>query len=122
MLYGDAPDLGIARVYRHSHAGIVSGRLDGRLLVLVADGEQSVVARFAAGNQVYGVSSRNRALAVLAREYLGHDIILECAKERIERHEWDEWWQSRPDLVDPDCLRNADCGADSYCRADGTCG
>jgi sugar-specific transcriptional regulator TrmB len=100
MLYGQAPDLDIHHLYHHSHAEIVRRRIGGRLLVLVADSSETLVARFAAGNQVYGFSSRNRALALLAQEYLGHDIILECAKDRIERAEWDAWWQSRADLIE----------------------
>lgn len=100
MLYGAAPDLHPARakLYAHSHTEIVEQRIGGRLLVLVADDRRTVVARFAPGNQVYGFSSQNPALALLAREYLGHDIILECAKERNERREWDAWWKSREDL------------------------
>lgn len=100
MHYGDPPDLGGVQVYTHMHAGIVERRIGGRLLVLVADAVQTVVARFAAGNQVYGFSSRNPALALLATEYLSHDIILECAKDRIERREWDAWWQGREDLAE----------------------
>jgi sugar-specific transcriptional regulator TrmB len=100
MIYGEAAELDFARVYHHSHADIVSRRIDGRLLVLVADGCHTVVARFTPSNQVYGFASANRALALLAREYLGHDIVLECAKERIERREWDAWWRSRDDLVE----------------------
>jgi sugar-specific transcriptional regulator TrmB len=100
MHYGDPPDLGGVQVYTHMHADIVERRIGGRLLVLVADTVHTVVARFAAGNQVYGFSSRNPALALLATEYLSHDIILECAKDRIERREWDAWWQSRADLVE----------------------
>jgi sugar-specific transcriptional regulator TrmB len=100
MLYGQAPDLDIHHLYHHSHADIVRRRIGGRLLVLVTDGSETLVARFAAGNQIYGFSSRNQALALLAQEYLGHDIILECAKDRIERAEWDAWWQSRADLIE----------------------
>jgi sugar-specific transcriptional regulator TrmB len=100
MLYGQAADLDIAHLYHHAHADIVRSRIGGRLLVLVADGIQTVVARFAAGSQVYGFSSQNQALALLAQEYLGHDIILESAKERIDRATWDAWWQSRADLVE----------------------
>src|SRR6185437_12055185 len=37
MLYGEAAELDFARVYHHSHADIVQQRIDGRLLVLVAD-------------------------------------------------------------------------------------
>jgi sugar-specific transcriptional regulator TrmB len=99
MLYGAPVDLGSAQVYSHAHTDIVRARIGGRMLVLVADDARSVVARFAAGNQVYGFSSQNRALALLAKEYLGHDIILECAKDRTERREWDAWWQSHEDLV-----------------------
>lgn len=100
MLYGPAQDLGIHHLYHHSHAEIVRRRIGGRLLVLVVDGAETLVARFAAGNQIYGFSSRNQALALVAQEYLGHDIILECAKDRIERVEWDAWWQSRTDLIE----------------------
>lgn len=100
MLYGENTDLQIRHLYHHSHADIVRGRIGGRLLVLVADGMQTLVARFAAGNQVYGFSSMNQALGLVAQEYLGHDIILECAKDRSERREWDAWWKSREDLVE----------------------
>ena len=100
MLYGPVADLEIPHVYHHAHADIVRGRIGGRLLVLVADGTQTVIARFAAASQVYGFSSQNRALALVAQEYLGHDIILECAKERMDRGTWDEWWKSRDDLVE----------------------
>jgi sugar-specific transcriptional regulator TrmB len=99
MLYGAAVELGGAQVYTHAHTDIVRARIGGRLMVLVGDDTRSVVARFAAGNQVYGYSSQNRALALLAKEYLGHDIILECAKDRTDRREWDAWWQSHEDLV-----------------------
>jgi sugar-specific transcriptional regulator TrmB len=100
MLYGQVADLGIEQIYHHSHAEIVRERIGGRLLMLVADGAQTVVARYAAGSQVYGFSSQNRALALIAQEYLGHDIILECAKERMDRREWDAWWQGREDLIE----------------------
>ncbi len=103
MLYGATPELGNAHVYSHLHTEIVRSRIGGRLLVLVADDERTVVARFAAGNQVYGFSSQNQALALLAKEYLGHDIILECAKQRTDRREWDAWWKSHEDLVEIIC-------------------
>jgi HTH-type transcriptional regulator, sugar sensing transcriptional regulator len=100
VLYGEPLDVDFACVYHHSHAEIVKQRINGRLLVLVADGLHTVVARFTPSNQVYGFASPNRALALLAREYLGHDIVLECAKELIDRRDWDSWWQSRDDLVE----------------------
>jgi sugar-specific transcriptional regulator TrmB len=100
MLYGEADDLEVRHVYHHAHAAIVRARIGGRLLVLVADGRHVVIARFATGGEVYGCSSQNQALALLAREYLGHDIILESAKDRIEREAWDAWWKSRQDLVE----------------------
>lgn len=100
MLYGQATDLEIEHLYHHSHTDIVGNRIGGRLLVLVGDGTQTVIARFAAGSQVYGFSSQNQALALVAQEYLGHDIILECAKERIDRSTWDEWWKNRADLAE----------------------
>jgi HTH-type transcriptional regulator, sugar sensing transcriptional regulator len=100
MLYGESLEVDFACVYHHSHAEIVQRRIDGRLLVLVADGLYTVVARFTPSDQVYGFAGSNRALALLAREYLGHDIVLECAKELIDRRQWDSWWQGRDDLVE----------------------
>jgi hypothetical protein len=97
MLYGSA-DLPLERLYHHSHADIVRERIGGRMLALVVDGAQVVVGRYADDGQLYSLSTQNRALALLAQEYLQHDIILECAKDRIDRKEWDVWWKNRPDL------------------------
>jgi len=97
MLYGEA-DLPVEYVYRHVHADIVSARIGGRMVVAIADDAEVAVARFAPAGQIYGISTQNQALVLLAHEYLGHDIMLECAKERMAREEWDAWWRSREDL------------------------
>jgi hypothetical protein len=99
MLYGEA-DLPVEYVHHHFHADIVTARIGGRMVVATADGSEVAIARFAPAGQIYGVSTQNQALVLLAHEYLGHDIMLEGAKERMEREQWDAWWSSRPELRD----------------------
>jgi hypothetical protein len=37
-------------------------------------------------------------LALIAQEYLHHDIVLQRAQAAIGFDEWDRWWQADPDL------------------------
>jgi hypothetical protein len=37
-------------------------------------------------------------LALITREYLHHDIVLQRAQIAIGLDEWDRWWQADPDL------------------------
>ena len=42
--------------------------------------------------------TRNPVLALIAREYLHHDLVLQRAQIAIGFGEWDRWWQADPEL------------------------
>jgi hypothetical protein len=44
------------------------------------------------------VRTRNPVLALITREYLHHDIVLQRAQAAFGFDEWDRWWQADPDL------------------------
>jgi HTH-type transcriptional regulator, sugar sensing transcriptional regulator len=97
MLYGEgAPDFGSWLV--HSYQQIVTDRLGGRMLTVVADREEALIAHIPRRGQASAVRTRNPVLALIAQEYLHHDIVLQRAQLAIGFDEWDRWWQADPDL------------------------
>ena len=76
----------------------MSDRIGGRLLTLVADGEEALVAHIPRHGAASAVRTRNPVLALITREYLHHDIVLQRAQIAIGLDEWDRWWQADPDL------------------------
>ena len=97
MLYGDEAPLAGAW-YSHSYRQIVTDRIKGRMLTLVADGEEALVAHIPRRGAASAVRTRNPVLALITREYLHHDIVLQRAQVAIGLDEWDRWWQGDPDL------------------------
>lgn len=97
MLYGDElPSVG--SWLSHSYRAIVTDRIAGRMLTLVADGEEALIAHIPRRGNASGVRTRNPVLALIAQEYLHHDIVLQRAQLQIGFDEWDRWWQADPDL------------------------
>lgn len=82
----------------HSYREIVSDRLGGRMLTLVADGEEALIAHIPRQGPPSAVRTRNPVLALITREYLHHDIVLQRAQAAMGFDEWDRWWQGDPDL------------------------
>jgi hypothetical protein len=97
MLYGDEPPLA-GSWYSHSYRQIVTDRIRGRMLTLVVDGEEALVAHIPRRGEASAVRTRNPVLALITREYLHHDIVLQRAQVAIGLDEWDRWWQGDPDL------------------------
>ena len=98
MLYGDeAPD-GIGSWLVHSYQPIVADRIGGRMLTVVADREEALIAHIPRQGRANAVRTRSPVLALIAQEYLHHDIVLQRAQLRIGFDEWDRWWQADPDL------------------------
>ena len=97
MLYGDEPPPAGAW-YSHSYRQIVTDRIKGRMLTLVVDGEEALVAHIPRRGEASAVRTRNPVLALITREYLHHDIVLQRAQVAIGLDEWDRWWQADPDL------------------------
>jgi HTH-type transcriptional regulator, sugar sensing transcriptional regulator len=83
---------------RHSYEEIVGNRVGGRMLTLVADGTEALVARLRDRDGAAGVRTRNPVLTLIVSEYLHHDLVLQRAQIGIGFDEWDRWWQADPDL------------------------
>src|SRR5918911_1702104 len=98
MFYGDEVPSEAGSWLTHGYRQIVSDRIGGRLLTLVADGEEALVAPIPRPGAASAVRTRNPVLALITREYLHHDIVLQRAQIAIGLDEWDRWWQADPDL------------------------
>jgi sugar-specific transcriptional regulator TrmB len=96
MLYGDGP-LPSGAWLRHHYVEIVAGRVGGRLLALVADEEEALIARIPRDGEAAAVRSRNPVMTLIVQEYLHHDSILQRAQINIGFEAWDRWWQADPD-------------------------
>jgi sugar-specific transcriptional regulator TrmB len=97
MLYGEEP-LDIGSWLVHSYQQIVTDRIGGRMLTVVADREEALIAHIPRQGQASAVRTRNPVLALIAQEYLHHDIVLQRAQLAIGFDEWDRWWQADPNL------------------------
>jgi sugar-specific transcriptional regulator TrmB len=97
MLYGEEP-LDIGSWLIHSYQQIVADRIEGRMLTIVADREEALIAHIPRQGQASAVRTRNPVLALIAQEYLHHDLVLQRAQLSIGFDEWDRWWQADPDL------------------------
>jgi predicted transcriptional regulator len=98
MLYGEEPPLEAGTWLTHGYRQIVSDRIDGRMLTVVADGAEALVAHIPRHGPPSAVRTRNPVLALITREYLHHDIVLQRAQAAFGFDEWDRWWQADPDL------------------------
>lgn len=96
MLYGEA-ELPPGDWQLHHYEDIVAERVGGRLIALVADGEEALMARIPHSGDISAVRSRNPVMALVVREYLHHDNILQRAQRAIGFDQWDSWWQADPD-------------------------
>ncbi len=97
MVYGDEP-LEAGSWERHSYRDIVENRIGGRMLTLVADAEETLIAHIPRQGEATAVRTRNPVLTLIAEEYLHHDLVLQRAQVMIGFDQWDRWWQADPDL------------------------
>lgn len=98
MMYASAPEAPAGTWLHHSYEEIVGTRIGGRMLTLVADAGEALIARFTDAGAAAGVRTRNPVLTLVASEYLHHDMVLQRAQIKIGFDQWDEWWQADPDL------------------------
>ena len=98
MIYGEEATLEVGSWLHHGYGDIVAERLHGRMLTLAADHEEALIAHIPRRGEATGVRTRNPVLALVAQEYLHHDIVLQRAQINIGYGRWDEWWQADPDL------------------------
>ena len=97
MLYGEDP-LPPGAWMRHHYREIVANRVGGRLIALVADHGEGLIARFPSDGAASAVRSRNPVFALIVREYLHHDNMLQRAQSVIGFERWDDWWQGNPSV------------------------
>jgi len=98
MLYADTDELPPGRWLQHSYEEIVASRIGGRMLTLVADSAEALIARMPEHGEASGVRTTSQVLTLIVQEYLHHDLVLQRAQINIGFDEWDRWWQADPDL------------------------
>ena len=98
MLYSATADEPDGTWLRHSYEEIVGNRVGGRMLTLVADGAEALVARLRDDGGADGVRTRHPVLTLIVSEYLHHDLVLQRAQIDIGFDEWDRWWLADPEL------------------------
>ena len=98
MLYSDEEELPPGKWLRHSYEEIVADRIGGRMLSLVADASEALIARIDRRGDASAVRTRSAVLTLIVQEYLHHDFVLQRAQVNIGFDEWDRWWQADPDL------------------------
>jgi HTH-type transcriptional regulator, sugar sensing transcriptional regulator len=90
MLYGTrAPDVGWWQL--HSYRETVASRIGGRMLTMVADGGEALIAHMPERGDASAVRTRSPVLTLVAEEYLIHDLTLQKAKTMTGYDEWDKW-------------------------------
>jgi sugar-specific transcriptional regulator TrmB len=98
MLYSQEDELPPGTWLRHSYEEIVANRIGGRMLTLVSDARQALIARIPRRGDASAVRTRSPVLTLIVQEYLHHDMVLQRAQINIGFDEWDRWWQADPDL------------------------
>ena len=98
MLYSNEQELPAGNWQRHSYEGIVANRIGGRMLTLVADASEGLIARINQRGDATAVRTRSPVVTLIVQEYLHHDLVLQRAQINIGFDEWDRWWQADPDL------------------------
>jgi sugar-specific transcriptional regulator TrmB len=90
MLYGEG-DLDVGWWQHHSYRETVASRIGGRMLTLVADGKEALIAHMPERGDPSAVRTQNPVLCLVAEEYLIHDLTLQKAKTMTGYEEWDQW-------------------------------
>jgi sugar-specific transcriptional regulator TrmB len=79
---------------RHSYRETVASRIGGRMLTLVADASEALIAHMPEQGDASAVRTRSPVLCLVAEEYLIHDFTLQKAKTMTGYDEWDRWLRS----------------------------
>ena len=85
MLFGESAPQNLGSVYLHhfidSH--IVENRLGAQLMVLSADSREVLVANLGPHTDGWAVRTRDRALILVAEEYVRHDVVLAALTAKV---------------------------------------
>jgi HTH-type transcriptional regulator, sugar sensing transcriptional regulator len=97
MLYGgDTPSVGWWQL--HSYRETVASRIGGRMLTLVGDGGDALIAHVPDRGEASAVRTTSPVLTLVAEEYLIHDLTLQKAKTMTGYAEWDKQLRSDEEL------------------------
>lgn len=91
------PPVGRVYTHRYSSPEVVLHRLGRRIFTVVADHDTVVIAGIDAAD-VWGIWSDDTAVALVAAEYVRHDIALQLIAERLHEAGMDGFWQTDPEL------------------------
>ncbi len=101
MLFGEVPPHDLGSVYLHhfidSH--IVENRLQAQLMVLAADGREVLVANLGPQLEGWAVRTRDRALVLVAEEYVRHDVVLAALTAQVGKEVLQNLIASSDDLA-----------------------
>ena len=93
MLYGvDPPQVGWWQ--QHSYRETVATRIGGRMVTVVADGAEALIAHIPDSREASGVRTQSLVLTLVAEEYLIHEFTLQRTKEWAGYEEYDRWLRS----------------------------
>ena len=93
----DVPTVGVSFVHRFSDPETVRERVGCRLLAVVADRREVVIAG-AVGDDVWGLYSDDPAIVLIAVEYVRHDIAMQVLVERFGTESVEKFWHDDPIL------------------------
>lgn len=93
MLYGvDPPRVGWWQ--QHSYRETVASRIGGRMLTLVTDAAEALIAHIPDSGEASAVRTRSPVLTLVAEEYLIHELTLQRTKVWAGYDEYDRWLRS----------------------------
>jgi sugar-specific transcriptional regulator TrmB len=93
MLYGRTPPT-VGWWQRHSYRETVASRIVGRMLTMVVDAAEALIAHIPEQGEPSAVRTKSPVLTLVAEEYLIHDLTLQKAKGMTGYEEWDRWLRS----------------------------
>jgi sugar-specific transcriptional regulator TrmB len=98
LVFGEFdPPVGRVYTHRYSPPAVVLERLGRKIFTVIADHDNVVIAGID-NNDVWGVWSDDAAVALVAAEYVRHDIALQLIAERLHDTGLDDFWRNDPQL------------------------
>jgi sugar-specific transcriptional regulator TrmB len=91
------PPVGRVITHRYSTPDVVLSRLGCRIFTVVADHNAVVIAGIDDSDE-WGTWSDDPAIALVAAEYVRHDIALQLIGERMHNTDLERFWTTDPDI------------------------
>ncbi len=99
MLYGVGPPQ-VGWWQQHSYRETVATRIGGRMVTVVVDGAEALIAHIPDSREASGVRTQSLVLTLVAEEYLIHELTLQRTKDWAGYEEYDRWLRSDEKLQD----------------------